>query len=43
LLNRDWDVLRKLIAVLSPAVDVTQASEKTADTLAESFLLVVSL
>jgi len=43
LLNRDWDVLRQLIAVLSPAFEVTKASEKSAATLAEIFFLVVAL
>jgi len=43
LLNRDWDVLRQLIAVLSPAFEVTKASDKTAATLAEIFFLVVAL
>ena len=43
LLNRDSDVLRQLIAVLSPAFEVTKASEKSAATLAEIFVLVVAL
>ena len=43
LLNRDWDVLRQLIAVLSPAFEVTKASEKSAATLAEIFFFVVAL
>jgi len=43
LLNRDWDVLRQLIFVLSPDFEVTKAIENTAGTLAESFFLVVAL
>jgi len=43
ILNRDWYVLRQMIAVLSPAFKVTKASEKSAATLAEIFFLVVVL
>jgi len=43
LLNRDWYVLRQMIAVLSPAFEVTNASEKSAATLEKIFFLVVAL
>lgn len=41
--HRDWDMLRHLIAVLTPVFQVTKASESSTETLADIFTLLVSL
>lgn len=43
LLNRDWDILRQLIVVISPAFEGTKASEMSSATLRKVISLVSAL
>lgn len=41
--NRDWDKLRHLIGVLTPAFEVTKSCQSSSATLADTFSLLVAL